>query len=70
MSDVVKELEMMLVAEGLSTSSQSASSSATDFGNAKGIPRHPYISVSKKDGSSDDFEYSGGYSFSGKPEPK
>ncbi|WOK95894.1 putative leucine-rich repeat receptor-like protein kinase [Canna indica] len=70
MSDVVKEIEMMVHADGLSTNSHSASSSATEFGNAKAVPRHPYISMSKKEISSDAFEYSGGYSFSAKPEPK
>ncbi|KAJ8500431.1 hypothetical protein OPV22_010983 [Ensete ventricosum] len=71
MSDVVKEIEMMLNAGGLSTNSNSASSSATDFGNAKGIPQHPYDSHSRKDvSSSNSFEYSGGCTFSTKPEPK
>ncbi|URE27874.1 leucine-rich repeat receptor-like protein kinase [Musa troglodytarum] len=70
MSDVVKEIEMMLHADDLSTNSHSASSSATDFGNAKGVPHHPYISLSRKDVNSNAFEYSGGYSFSEKPEPK
>ncbi|RRT55409.1 hypothetical protein B296_00047892, partial [Ensete ventricosum] len=70
MSDVVKEIEMMLHADDLSTNSHSASSSATDFGNAKGVPHHPYISLSRKDVNSNAFEYSGGYSFSAKPEPK
>ncbi|XP_042450235.1 leucine-rich repeat receptor protein kinase HPCA1-like [Zingiber officinale] len=66
MSDIVKEIEMMLHDDGLSTISQSASSSATDMGNSKGIRCHPYISGPKKDVSEDAFEYSGGYSFSGK----
>ena len=71
MSDVVKEIEIMLNADGLSTNSNSASSSATDFGYAKGVPKHPYDSHSRKDvSSSNSFEYSGGYTFSTKPEPK
>ncbi|CAL9170726.1 unnamed protein product [Musa hybrid cultivar] len=70
MSDIVKEIEMMLHADDLSTNSHSASSSATDFGTAKGVPHHPYISLSRKDVNSNAFEYSGGYSFSAKPEPK
>ncbi|CAL9111445.1 unnamed protein product [Musa textilis] len=71
MSDVVKEIEMMLNADGLSTNSISASSSATDVGNAMGVPQHPYDSHSRKDvSSSNSFEYSGGYTISAKPEPK
>lgn len=70
MSDVVKEIEMMLHSDGLSTNSQSASSSATDIGNLKGVRSHPYTAGSRKDVSEDAFEYSGGYSFSARPEPK
>lgn len=70
MSDVVKEIEMMLHSDDLSTNSQSASSSATDIGNLKGVRSHPYISGSKKDDSEDAFQYSGDYSLSAKPEPK
>ncbi|URD92479.1 leucine-rich repeat receptor-like protein kinase [Musa troglodytarum] len=71
MSDVVKEIEMMLNADDLSTNSISASSSATDVGNAMGVPQHPYDSHSRKDvSSSNSFEFSGGYTISAKPEPK
>ncbi|XP_042443559.1 leucine-rich repeat receptor protein kinase HPCA1-like isoform X2 [Zingiber officinale] len=56
MSDVVKEIEMLLQSNGLSTHSQSASSST--------------ISGSRKDPSEGAFDYSGAYSFSAKPEPK
>ncbi|XP_020108910.1 probable leucine-rich repeat receptor-like protein kinase At5g49770 isoform X1 [Ananas comosus] len=71
MSDIVKEIETMLHSDGLNTNSTSASSSATDFGSAKGAPHHPYDDSSiKKDVSSGAFEYSGGYLFAGKIEPK
>ncbi|XAR68684.1 Non-specific serine/threonine protein kinase [Bertholletia excelsa] len=74
MSDVVKALEAILQNDGLNTnSSTSASSSATDFGSAKGVvPRHPYIdALPKKDANdSDAFDYSGGYTISAKVEPK
>ncbi|XP_038988877.1 probable leucine-rich repeat receptor-like protein kinase At5g49770 isoform X2 [Phoenix dactylifera] len=71
MSNVVKEIEMMLHNDGLDTNSTSASSSATDIGKTKGDPRHPYNdSFLRKDVSSSAFEYSGGYSPSANPEPK
>ncbi|XP_074562979.1 leucine-rich repeat receptor protein kinase HPCA1-like [Curcuma longa] len=70
MSDVVKEIEMLLHSAGLSTNSQSASSSATDIRNSKDVSSHAYISGTKKDASEDTFDYSGGYSFAAKPEPK
>ncbi|KAG6472126.1 leucine-rich repeat receptor protein kinase HPCA1-like [Zingiber officinale] len=70
MSDIVKEIEMLLHSAGLSTNSQSASSSATDIRNSKGVISQPYISGTRKDVSEDNFDYSGGYSFSAKPEPK
>lgn len=71
MSDIVKEIETMLHSDGLNTNSTSASSSATDLGSAKGAPHHPYDDSSiKKDVSSGAFEYSGGYLFAGKIEPK
>nr|XP_010921260.2 probable leucine-rich repeat receptor-like protein kinase At5g49770 [Elaeis guineensis] len=71
MSNVVKEIETMLHDDGLNTNSNSASSSATDFGNSKGAPRHPYNdSYPQKDVSSSAFAYSGGYSLSANPEPK
>ncbi|KAF6150138.1 hypothetical protein GIB67_023093 [Kingdonia uniflora] len=71
MSDVVKEIETILQNDGVNTNSTSASSSATDFGTAKGAPRHPYNDVlPKKDvNNSDSFDYSG-YPMSTKIEPK
>lgn len=71
MSDVAKEIETKLHSEGLQTNSNSASSSATDFGSTKGAPRHPYDdSFPRKDVSGGAFDYSGGYFRSGDPEPK
>lgn len=70
MSEVVKEIEMMLHVDGLHASSTSASSSATDFTTSKGVPRHPYDDSLPKKDSSDAFEYSGGYTLSAKVEPK
>lgn len=74
MSEVVKEIEMMLQSEGLSSASTSASTSATEFDVTKGAPRHPYndppLPKKDKDVSTDSFEYSGGYSFQSKVEPK
>jgi serine/threonine protein kinase len=73
MSDVVKEIEMMLQSEGLSSASTSASTSATEFDVTKGAPRHPYndpLPKKDKDMSTDSFDYSGGYSFQSKIEPK
>ncbi|KAK9289873.1 hypothetical protein L1049_008034 [Liquidambar formosana] len=72
MSEVVKAIETILQNDGLNTNSTSASSSATDFGSAKGPPRHPYIdALPKKDvNDSDAFDYSGGYTLSAKVEPK
>ncbi|XP_072993063.1 leucine-rich repeat receptor protein kinase HPCA1-like [Typha latifolia] len=70
MNEVVKELEIMLQNEGVSTTSNSASSSATDYGITKGPPRHPYEDqlLQRKEESSSAFDYSGGYS--AKIEPK
>lgn len=75
MSDVVKEIEMMLQSEGLSSASTSAATSATDFDVTKGAPpHHPYndpLPKKGKDVSTDSFDdYSGGYSFQSKVEPK
>ncbi|CAD6203512.1 unnamed protein product [Miscanthus lutarioriparius] len=73
MSEVVKEIEMMLQSEGLSSASTSASTSATEFHVTKGAPRHPYndpLPKKDKDVSTDSFDYSGGYSFQSKVEPK
>ncbi|TVU47201.1 hypothetical protein EJB05_06792 [Eragrostis curvula] len=73
MSEVVKEIEMMLQSEGLSSASTSASTSATEFDVTKGAPRHPYndpLPKKDKDVSTDSFDYSGGYSIQSKVEPK
>lgn len=74
MSEIVKELEIILQSESVNISFNSASSSATDFGSQKGNggPRHPYNeSPPKKDSdSSGPFEYSGNYTLPGKVEPK
>ncbi|MFQ6628931.1 hypothetical protein Gotur_006940 [Gossypium turneri] len=75
MSDVVKAIETILQNDGMNTnSSTSASSSATDFGVAKGSLRHPYAdALPKKEvnvSDSDAFDYSGGYTLSAKVEPK
>ncbi|KAJ0957107.1 putative protein kinase RLK-Pelle-LRR-VIII-1 family [Helianthus annuus] len=70
MSDVVKALETILITDGLHTDSTSASSSATEFGSAKGAPRHPYNEVTLKRNDSGAFDYSGGYNISTKVEPK
>lgn len=72
MSEVVKSIEMILQNDGLNTNSTSASSSATEFGIAKGAMRHPYNdSLSRKDvNDSDAFDYSGGYTLPAKVEPK
>ncbi|GJN31365.1 hypothetical protein PR202_gb19754 [Eleusine coracana subsp. coracana] len=73
MSEVVKEIEMMLQSEGLGSASTSASTSATEFDVTKGAPRHPYndpLPKKDKDVSTDSFDYSGGYSFQSKIEPK
>ncbi|KAJ4817028.1 Leucine-rich repeat protein kinase family protein [Rhynchospora pubera] len=71
MSEVVKEIELMLQNDGVYTNSNSASSSATEFHGKGAGTRHPYIdSFPAKDVSSNSFEYSGGYSLSTKVEPK
>ncbi|XP_077239205.1 leucine-rich repeat receptor protein kinase HPCA1-like isoform X2 [Tasmannia lanceolata] len=71
MSEVVKQIETILHNDGLNTDNTSASSSATDFGSSKGAPHHPYIeTVPKMDEKNDAFEYSGGYTFPSKVEPK
>ncbi|RWR90748.1 Protein kinase domain-containing protein [Cinnamomum micranthum f. kanehirae] len=71
MSDVVKEIETMLQNEGVKTDTNSASSSATDYGTPKYPPHHPYIDIVPKEvETSDSFDYSGGYTLSTKVEPK
>ncbi|GAB2232797.1 hypothetical protein Droror1_Dr00011856 [Drosera rotundifolia] len=73
MSEVVKAIESILQIDGLNTSSNSASSSATEFtGATKATARHPYEGLQVKDGGdgSDDFDYSGGYGLSAEVEPK
>ncbi|PKA66970.1 putative leucine-rich repeat receptor-like protein kinase [Apostasia shenzhenica] len=72
MSEVVKEIEMILQNDGLSTNSTSASSSATDFGSSKSANRHLYSDSSfpAKEGKEGAFDYSGGLTLPAKPEPK
>ncbi|CAI9759276.1 unnamed protein product [Fraxinus pennsylvanica] len=72
MSEVVKSLETILLNDGLNTNSTSASSSATDFGSAKGALKHPYNDSLPRKGTneSDVFKYSGGYTLPPKVEPK
>ncbi|KAI3870286.1 hypothetical protein MKW98_032705, partial [Papaver atlanticum] len=62
MGDCVKEIETILQNDGVAT--DSATSSATDFGASKGVPRHPYNeSLPRKEiTDSESFEYSGGIS--------
>lgn len=70
MGDVVKALETTLQNDGLNTNSTSASSSATDFGTAKGA-KHLYDVMPRKDANDcNAFDYSGGYTLSAKVEPK
>ncbi|KAK8963160.1 putative leucine-rich repeat receptor-like protein kinase [Platanthera guangdongensis] len=71
MSEVVKEIETILHNDGFNTNSTSASSSATDFGNAKAAFRHIYSdSFAGKELKEGAFDYSGGLTLSAKPEPK
>ncbi|RWR90746.1 putative leucine-rich repeat receptor-like protein kinase [Cinnamomum micranthum f. kanehirae] len=49
MSDVVKEIETMLQNEGVETDTNSASSSATDYGTKKYSPHHPFIDIVPKE---------------------
>lgn len=71
MNEVVKEIEIIMQNEGVSTTSNSAQSSATEFGNARGAPRHPYEEqVPIRDEGSSAFAYSGGYSYEVNVEPK
>ncbi|KAK3032206.1 hypothetical protein RJ639_036136 [Escallonia herrerae] len=72
MSEVVKALENILQNDGMSTSSTSASSTATDFGSTKGVSRHPYEDSFPKKcvNNTNAFDYSGGYTLQSKVEPK
>ncbi|CAO2842377.1 unnamed protein product [Amaranthus hypochondriacus] len=71
MSDVVKEIEIILQNDGLNTGSTSTSSSITDLGTAKGAIKHPYEdALAKKHNESGAFDYSGGYTLTPKVEPK
>lgn len=60
--------------DGLDTGSTSTSSSVKDFGATKGVLKHPYDALTKKDTTysayGGAFDYSGGYSLSPKIEPK
>ncbi|KAG0449404.1 hypothetical protein HPP92_027376 [Vanilla planifolia] len=71
MREVVKEIEEILHYNGPDTNTTSASSSATDFWNAKGAFYHLYDEpLPRKVGKGNAFDYSGRLSFSAKPEPK
>lgn len=71
MSCVVKEIETILQTEGVKTDPNSASSSATDYGLKRDAPLHPCIdTIPKKEKVCDSFDYSGGYTFPAKVEPK
>ncbi|GAB4832509.1 hypothetical protein Ancab_006530 [Ancistrocladus abbreviatus] len=73
MGEVVKLIEIILQNEGMSTSSTSVSSSATDFGSLKATAKHPYDALQKQDkdvSDSDAFDYSGGYTLATRVEPK
>ncbi|XP_051139993.1 leucine-rich repeat receptor protein kinase HPCA1-like [Andrographis paniculata] len=78
MSEIVKSLETILQSQSPSTSSTSASSTATDFGIGTGgrdVPEDPYNDSSSLPGRDTDqppdaFDYSGGYAFNAKVEPK
>ncbi|OWM81577.1 hypothetical protein CDL15_Pgr007615 [Punica granatum] len=73
MNVVVKAIETVLQDDEVNSNPTSASSSATDFGTAKGPPRHPYndnVSGHKHVAFSDTFDYSSGYNLSMKIEPK
>ncbi|CAH8330538.1 unnamed protein product [Eruca vesicaria subsp. sativa] len=75
MSEVVKEIEIIIQNSGASTSSSSASasSSATDFGGVKGGDKVLYgENLRKKEAREGEgaFDYSGGYSVMTKVEPK
>ncbi|KAH0457432.1 hypothetical protein IEQ34_012747 [Dendrobium chrysotoxum] len=70
MNELVKEFETMLHNAGLNSNSNSTPSSATDFGNTKNA-HHPYNEpLPRKDFNSDSFEYTGGFQFASKIEPK
>lgn len=76
MSEVVKEIEIIIQNSGTSTSSSaSASSSATEFGAVKGGDKLLYGGSLRKNEARDGdgggaFDYSGGYSVPTKIEPK
>lgn len=70
MNELVKEFETMLHDAGLNSNSNSTPSSATDFGNTNNA-HHPYNEpLPRKDFHSDSFEYTGGFQFASKIEPK
>lgn len=70
MSEVVKELEIILQSDGLNTNSTTASSSAADFGMAKGAKYHCDVMPRKDVNDSDAFYCSDEYDLSAKLEPK
>ncbi|CAI9108427.1 OLC1v1008011C1 [Oldenlandia corymbosa var. corymbosa] len=73
MGEVVKAIETILQNDGLNTNSTSATSSATDFGIPNGGGKSLYDSMPRKDVNNESdhaFDYSGGYTYSAKVEPK
>ncbi|ERM99804.1 probable leucine-rich repeat receptor-like protein kinase At5g49770 [Amborella trichopoda] len=62
MSEVVREMEEIISEAGLSTTTNSAATSATFAGSARGTPHHPYNDPS--------FDYSGAFPPSTPVEPK
>ncbi|KAG0467452.1 hypothetical protein HPP92_019032 [Vanilla planifolia] len=70
MNELVKEFEQILQNEGIKSNSTSTTTSATEFVNTKG-GAHPYNDLlQEKDMNSDAFEYTGGYTFASRIEPK
>lgn len=70
MSDLVKEIEMMLKNEGLDAEMTHISTTAVDF-KVKGSPPSLYDNIMpQKDGSGSSFSYSGSYTWPIKVEPK
>ncbi|KAK8928636.1 putative leucine-rich repeat receptor-like protein kinase [Platanthera zijinensis] len=70
MSDVVKEIEMMLKNEGLDVEMTHISTTAVDL-KVRASPLSPYDNImQQKDGSGGSFSYSGSYTWPIKVEPK
>ncbi|XP_020580288.1 probable leucine-rich repeat receptor-like protein kinase At5g49770 [Phalaenopsis equestris] len=71
MNQLVKEIETLLQNAGLSSNANSTPSSATDFGSTTNA-HHPYNEPlpGKELHSDSSFDYTGGYSFASRIEPK